>query len=141
MTSYFQIPDRRKPLSRSTILLVDDDALESHVRADALEEIDLHVRRVSDAAHALILLSDERMAGSVALVIVALHQPGLSGPEFVHEVASRLPEVPLLVIGRRGETDRAYAGEPVYFSPSDTPMPRFLTEVRGCLRSGLRRAA
>lgn len=133
---------RKKPLPRSTILLVNDDALESHVRADALARHFGKIQRASDATDAIILLNEREFAETVALVIVGLHRPGLSGPAFLEELAARLPEVPIVVTGQPSESARDYSlGEFVKFLPRGSSTSRILAEVRACLGRRLRKAA
>ena len=75
------------------------------------------VERVADAAQAFIRVDEPGFAERLGLVIVALAQPGLAGPQFVAELSARIPVVPILVVGRRGEIAPDYHGERIHFLP------------------------
>lgn len=75
------------------------------------------VQRAEDAAQAFIRTEELGFANRLGLVIVALREPGLAGPEFVNELSSRLARVPILVLGRAGEIAADYVGEHVKFLP------------------------
>src|SRR6185437_3372088 len=72
--------------ARSAILLVDDDPFMAYARKAALERRFRAVERAADAAQAFILLEDRAFTDRLALIIVALCQPGFSGPAFVREL-------------------------------------------------------
>jgi DNA-binding NtrC family response regulator len=99
----------------TTILLVEDDPLQAFVRMSALEKRFPHVRRVADAAEALCLIEERVFADNLGLVIAGNHLPGLGGPEFVAELHSRMPGVPVLVLGDGFETASDYSGQDIRF--------------------------
>jgi len=103
--------------ARSAILLVDDDPFLAYARKATLERRFRAVERVADAAQAFILLQDRAFTSRLALVVVALCQPGFSGPAFVRELTDRLPGTPVLVLGAPGEIAPDYRGEQVRFLP------------------------
>ena len=128
-------------MPRSTVLLIDDDALRSHARMDALQHEFHAVRRCASAAEAFILLEQADVADAVALAIVALRRPGLSRPEFVRELAARLPGRTVVVLGGLAEVEREYSGEHVRFLQPGTPMREMLRAVRMGLGGALSEAA
>jgi DNA-binding NarL/FixJ family response regulator len=65
-------------------------------------------------------------ARDLALVVVALHMPGLSGPAFVAELASRAPRVPVLVLCRNGECNEQYASANAHLLPASSSMKEML---------------
>ena len=67
------------------------------------------VRRVTDAAEALCLIEQPELACKLGLVISGHHKPGIGGPAFVNELRSRMPDLPVLVLGTTGETPADYA--------------------------------
>jgi len=81
------------------ILLVDNDPLQAFQRKSILERRFQEVERVGDAAEALCLVEQPHFAGKLGLVISGLSMPGIGGPEFVAELHTRLPQVPVLVLG------------------------------------------
>jgi CheY-like chemotaxis protein len=99
----------------TTILLVDDDPLQSQVRKSILERRFSSVKRAADVAEAFIRVEDPDFVSGLGLVIVALSRPGLGGPAFVMELTARLPWIPVLVLGRSGEVSSLYAGDNVRF--------------------------
>jgi CheY-like chemotaxis protein len=80
------------------ILLVDDDPLQAFVRKTALEKFFPDVRRLS-GPEALCLIEQSQIAAQLGLVISGTHMPGLSGADFVAELHSRLPWLPVLALG------------------------------------------
>ncbi|HTW61375.1 MAG TPA: response regulator [Terracidiphilus sp.] len=98
-----------------TILLVEDDPLQALVRKSILEKRFPDVKRVADAAEALCLIEQRVFSENLGLVISGHHAHGLSGPAFVAELHSRLPEVPVLVLGSAAESARDYTSQGVRF--------------------------
>jgi CheY-like chemotaxis protein len=103
------------PHTMSTILLVEDDPLQAFVRISALEKKFQDVRRVADPAEALGMIEQPHFADTIALIISDLHMPGIKGPEFVAELHTRLPSVPVLVLLDRGESSQEYASDRIRF--------------------------
>ena len=101
----------------TTVLLVDDDPLQAHVRKSMLGRHFPEVERAADAAEAFILVEDQSFAEKLGLVIVALNRPGLGSPAFVAELTERLPFVPVLVLGRGREEAAFYEGPTVRVLP------------------------
>jgi len=100
-----------------TILLVDNDPLQAFLRKAILERRFRNVERVADAAEALCLVEQPQFAKNLGLVVSGLSMPGIGGPEFVAELHSRLPKVPVLVLGGASESAGDYAGDWVRFLP------------------------
>lgn len=126
---------------RSTILLIDDDALRSHTRMDALKQEFSSVQRAVSAAEAFILLEDAEFAKSIAVAVVALRRAGMSKPEFVRELATRLRGRAIVVLGGPAEVEREFAGAHVQFVPMGAPMPAVLHAVRAGVGESLPKAA
>ena len=98
-----------------TILLVDNDPLQAFLRKSLLERRFHDVQRVGDAADALCLVEQPQFASNLGLVISGLHMPGFGGPAFVAELHSRLPKVPILVLGSASEVAADYASTWIRF--------------------------
>lgn len=111
------IPSSQNWAGRRTVLLVDDDPFLAYSRKFVLERRFGDVQRASDAAQAFIRLDESGMAQSLLLAVVALGQPGIAGPAFVSELSSRVPGLPILVVGGPGEVALDYQGELVHFLP------------------------
>jgi DNA-binding response OmpR family regulator len=112
------------------VLLVDDDPLQAHVRRSILQRHFRIVERASDPAEAFIMVEDNDFAEKIGLVVVGLNRPGLGGPDFVAELISRLPTVPVLVLGCNREDAALYPGENVRFLPRTVPTDQMLSVSR-----------
>lgn len=126
---------------RSTVLLIDDDALRSHTRMDALRQEFPAVQRAVSAGEAFVLLEDPEFAKGIAIAVVALRRAGMSKPEFVRELATRLRGRAIVVLGGPSEFEREFSGAHVQFLPMGTPMQEVVRAVRAGLGEGLRQAA
>jgi DNA-binding NtrC family response regulator len=101
----------------ATILLVDNDPLQAFLYKAILEVRFPDVQRVAYAAEAFCLVEQPQFASNLGLVISGHHMPGLDGPAFVAELHSRLPWVPILVLGDADEAAEDYAGCDACFRP------------------------
>ena len=70
------------------------------------------VVRALDAGEALCLVEYPAFARDLSLVITGHVMSGISGPEFVAELRSRLPHVPVLVLSSVLNSEREYLGIP-----------------------------
>ena len=100
-----------------TVLLVDNDALRASLRKSTLEQRFRDVYRVADAAEALCLMEQPLFVGNLGLVVTALNLPGIGGPEFVAELHTRMPRIPVLVLGAAGEDETDFSADGVRFLP------------------------
>jgi CheY-like chemotaxis protein len=114
----------------TTVLLVDDDPLQAYVRRSILERSFRAVERASDPAEAFILVEEPDFAERLGLVVVGLNRPGLGSPAFVAELTSRLPAVPVLVLGCDREDAALYPGENVRFLLRTVPTEQLLSVSR-----------
>jgi CheY-like chemotaxis protein len=114
----------------STVLLVDDDPLQAYVRRSILERHFRAVERAADAAEAFILVEEPHFAEKLGLVVVGLNRPGMRSPDFVAELISRLPTVPVLVLGCKREDAALYPGENVRFLLRTVPTDQMLAISR-----------
>ena len=101
----------------TTILLVEDDPLEARRILPFLYREFSVVRRANDAAEALCLVEQADFANSLNLVIAGHQTQGIGGPAFVAELCARKPNLPVLVLGRPGESANDYTGGRVSFLP------------------------
>ena len=83
----------------ATVLIVESDPLKGFLRKSILEKQFHDVVRVSDASEALCLVEQPQFAPKLGLVIASHPMQGIGGPAFVAELHSRLPQVPILVLG------------------------------------------
>jgi len=94
---------------------VENDPLQAFVRMSVLEKRFADVRRVADAAEAFCLIEQPIFSDNLGLVISGHHLPGLGGPAFVAELHSRMPTLPVLVLGDTAESARDYTSDGVRF--------------------------
>ena len=97
------------------ILLVDDDPLQASVRKSILERRFSEVLRVTDAAEALCLIEQPQCVRNLGLVVSGHHLAGIGGPAFVAELHTRIPSLPVLVLGDTIQDSGKYSGDHVYF--------------------------
>jgi CheY-like chemotaxis protein len=97
------------------ILLVDDNPLRAAMRKSLLEDESVEVVRALDASEALCMVESQELANGLALVITGHTMTGISGPEFVGELRSRMPHVPVLVMSALPEAEQEYRGIPGVF--------------------------
>ena len=114
----------------TTVLLVDDDPLQAHVRKSILKRHFSDVERVADVAEAFIMVEEPLFAERLGLVVVGINRPGLSSPAFVAELTSRLPSIPVLVLGRNREEAAYYEGSNVRFLLRNEPSEQMLAVSR-----------
>jgi len=100
---------RANPGSMTAILLVDNDPLEASMMLSLLGRRFGNVHRATDAAEALCLIEQPDFASKLGLVISGDHMPGFGGPAFVAELHSRMPDLPVLVLGSAGEAPADYS--------------------------------
>ena len=112
----------RPRVDMEAILLVDDNPLRAAMRQSLLEGGGAAVVRALDAGEALCMVESADFAQGLALVITGHAMTGISGPEFVAEFRSRMPEVPVLVLNGGPELEKEYQGiVGVYFSQTKSP--------------------
>jgi len=99
----------------ATILVVDDDPMQASLMVSDLGRRFGDVRRVADAAEALCLIEQPDFANKLGLVISGHQTPGIGGPAFVSELRTRMPYLPVLVLGAAKETPADYSREKVAF--------------------------
>jgi len=131
----------RPRVPMATILLVDDNPLRASLRQSILERSVQDVVRASDASEALCLVELPEFARSLRLVITGNQMSAISGPEFVSELRSRLPLVPVLVLSTDPEDEREYEGIPRVFHSQAHSTDELRAVVTGLLRSAEKQSA
>lgn len=99
------------------ILLVDYDPMQASLMMSHLKQRFADVRRATDAAEALCLIEQPDFADKLSLVITGHHTPGIGGPAFVAELRSRMPQIPVLVLGAANASPSDYEKENVTLLP------------------------
>ena len=70
---------------------------------------------MAGAADALCLVEQPQFAGGLGLVVTGHQLAGIGGPAFVAELHTRIPSVPVLVLGDSSEERNEYPSEHVTF--------------------------
>jgi CheY-like chemotaxis protein len=99
----------------SSVLLVDDSAVQAATRRMVLERAGYHVTVSLDANAALNLLSENGCQASYSLVITDHIMPALGGAEFVASLREICPDLPVLVLSGMAEAEEKYEGLGVEF--------------------------
>lgn len=111
------------------ILLVEEDPLQALVRLSALRKRFPAVNRVATAAEALCLVEQPLVACNLSLVITGDHLPDLEAPVFVAELQSRMPALPVLVLGNSPADAARYSGNHIQFLAKPIPAEAMLRVV------------
>jgi len=131
----------RSRVCMETILLVDDNPLRASLRKSILEGSAPDVVRALDASEALCLVESPEFASGLALVITGHVMTGISGPEFVAEFRSRMPQVPVLVLSAVANAEKEYAGIPGVLVSHTTSPEELRKLVRGLVGMGQKQTA
>lgn len=102
------------------------------MRTSLLESNAPTVVRALDAGEALCLVESSAFARDLSLVITGHLMSGISGPEFVAELRSRLPQVPVLVLTSVLNSEREYLGIPrvtISYTRSAEELQRLATQL------------
>jgi CheY-like chemotaxis protein len=111
------------------------------MRKSLFEDSAPDVVRVLDAAEALCMVESAAFARGLSLVVTGHKMSGISGPEFVAELRSRMPEVPVLVLTAVAGAERDYEGiSGVKISQSSSP-DELRSLVRRLMSVGQRQTA
>jgi DNA-binding NtrC family response regulator len=124
-----------------TILLVDDDPLQAFACKSILEKRFSNVFRVADAAEALCLVEQPQFAGTLNLVVSRHSLSGIGGPAFVSELHTRMPALPVLVLGDSKEDHGDYTGENVCYLTRPIQAEQMLTQASRMLARNERKTA
>lgn len=120
-------------VAEKTILLVDDNAVQAAIRQVILKRAGYFVITALNPQRALEQLRNDDFLSQVRLVITDHIMPGMSGTEFVSEVRTFLPKLPVLVISGMEEAIEKYRGLNVEFRVKPLPPENLLSCVRRML--------
>jgi DNA-binding NtrC family response regulator len=125
----------------ATILLVEDDPFQAFLTMSVLGRQFGDVRRATDAAEALCLMEQPEFANRLGLVISGHDTQGIPGPTFVAELHSRMPRLPVLVLGTQEAAPGDYTDQPVAFLHRPFAPERMLSMTREMLSHARDRVA
>ncbi|HWF06008.1 MAG TPA: response regulator [Candidatus Angelobacter sp.] len=96
-------------------LLLDDNIAQLTVRELVLRKGEIESHVATNATSALALMRSEVGREKIGLVITDHLMPGMDGVEFVRQLRSFNPDVPVIVISGLPDADAEYAGLNVIF--------------------------
>jgi CheY-like chemotaxis protein len=99
----------------STILLVDDNAIQAVTRQTILRRAGYFVIAALNPARALEQFKSNEFPTEISAVITDHIMPGMNGAQFVREVRKTQPQIPIMVISGLEEAEQDYAGLQVQF--------------------------
>jgi CheY-like chemotaxis protein len=118
----------------STILLVDDNAIQAATRQTILKRAGYSVQAVLNPMRALELFDRHEFATEIGTVITDHIMPGMNGAEFVRELRKIRPSMPVIVISGLEEAEAEYDGLDVRFLLKPLPPDQLLSNLRDLLR-------
>jgi two-component system, cell cycle sensor histidine kinase and response regulator CckA len=111
-------PKATPPVERATsgtVLVVDDEAVICRVIALTLADVGIDVKTATSGDEALALLSDPSFVSRVALVLLDVSMPGLSGPETRERLRIVAPNARVVFL--TGQAMEARGGDTVLHKP------------------------
>jgi CheY-like chemotaxis protein len=117
----------------STVLLVDDNAIQAATRQTILKRAGYSVQAALNPLKALEVLRKEDSANSIGVVITDHLMPGMNGAEFVRELRKIHPSLPVVVISGLEEAEDEYEGLNVLFLLKPLPPDQLLANLRTVL--------
>ena len=119
-----------------TLLLIDDNAIQAATRQTILKRAGYFVFAVLSPERALEQLRNNDYPETIELVITDHIMPGMNGSEFVSEVRTFAPKVPVLVISGLADAEDEYAGLGVHFRLKPLLPDNLLASVHRLVTSG-----
>lgn len=116
----------------STVLLVDDNAIQAATRQTILKRAGYSVQAALNPLRALEVLGKED-SSSIGVVITDHLMPGMNGAEFVRELRKVHPSLPVVVISGLEEAEDEYEGLNVLFLLKPLPPDQLLANLRTVL--------
>jgi len=117
----------------STVLLVDDNAIQAATRQTILKRAGYSVQAALNPVRALEVLRKEESGSSIGVVITDHLMPGMNGAEFVRELRKMHPSLPVVVISGLEEAEDEYQGLNVLFLLKPLPPDQLLANLRTVL--------
>lgn len=99
----------------STLLLIDDNAIQAATRQTILKRAGYFVIVTLSPERALAQLSSAELPAPIDLIITDHIMPGMNGVEFITAARPVVPNTPVLVISGMAEAEAEYEGLDVHF--------------------------
>lgn len=103
------------PKTTTTVLLIDDNAIQAATRQTILKRAGYFVIPVLSPERALQQFLENDFPAEIDLVITDHVMPGMTGSEFVRQLRSFKPDLPIMVISGLEEAEDEYEGMNVLF--------------------------
>ena len=117
----------------TSILLVDDNAVQAGIRQTILRRAGYTVIAVLNPERALEQLRQNQFAEPISLVITDHIMPGMTGAQFTRELRTLAPSLPVLVVSGLEEAEEEYADLNVIFRLKPLPPDSLLSSVQTML--------
>ena len=115
------------------VLLVDDDPSQLAVRQLLLARSGIESQVSTEARQALALLKSDAGRQTIGLVLTDHLMPEMNGAEFVREIRSFHPSLPVIVISGLPDAHNAYDGLEVLFLTKPCEPEDLIAIVRNAL--------
>ena len=122
------------------VLLLDDNSAQLMVRELVLRKGGMETHVASNAQSALALLRST-LGQEIGLVVTDHIMPGMDGAEFVRQLRSFNPEIPVIVISGMAEAEQEYADLSVMFRTKPCEPEDLIALVRTTLSKNPRNRA
>lgn len=119
----------------STLLLIDDNAIQAATRQTILKRARYFVIAVLSPERALEQLRNNDYPDAIDLVITDHIMPGMNGAEFVTHLREFAPELPVLVISGLAEAEDEYKNLRVDFRLKPLLPENLLATVHALIES------
>ncbi len=116
------------------VLLLDDNIAQLTIRELVLRKAEIESHVATKAESALALLRSEPGRAKIGVVITDHLMPDMDGAEFVRQLRSFNPEVPVIVISGLTDADEEYAGLNVIFRVKPCDPEDLIALVRTALK-------
>ena len=116
-----------------TLLLIDDNAIQAATRQTILKRAGYFVIAVLNPARALEQLRSNDFPAAIDLILTDHIMPGMNGSEFVTQLRTFAPNIPVLVISGLAEAEDEYKSLGVDFRMKPLLPEALLATVRTLL--------
>jgi len=121
-------------MHQTTVLLIDDNAVQAATRQTILKRAGYFVLAALNPQRALEQFRENQFPEEVDVVITDHMMPGMNGAEFVRELRTLYPHIPVLVISGLDEAEDEYAGLNVLFRLKPLLPDDLLASLHGLVR-------
>ena len=118
------------PHNGYTILIVDDNAIQTAVRQAILKRAGYFVVAALNPVRALEMFHDSGFPAQINAVITDHLMPGMCGSDFVRELRKTRPHLPVFVVSGLEEAEQEYAGLNVQFLLKPIQPDQLLANLR-----------